>query len=184
MEAFEYIITLKNEKRKLYNQIGVFILLGLVLAFCFRRFADNNFQFTPKMIGLPIALIIFIALQFYFRNTKYKFGLEVFFIVIFSVFIGQNDYLLAGIALLFLILYQYSVNEKRIFISEEKIVYPSFPKKRFQWAELNNMLLKDGLLTIDFKNNKIIQQLADEEKNIPDEKEFNEFCRQQLAKCN
>ena len=43
-------------------------------------------------------------------------------------------------------------------------------------------MLKDGLLTIDSKDNKVIQQLIDEEKTKIDEKEFNDFCKDQLRK--
>jgi hypothetical protein len=40
--------------------------------------------------------------------------------------------------------------------------------------------MKDGVLTIDFKNNKIIQQSIDEARSSVNEKEFNEFCQKQL----
>jgi hypothetical protein len=43
-------------------------------------------------------------------------------------------------------------------------------------------MIKDGLLTIDFKNNRIIQQQIANISSGIDEKEFNDFCRQQLNK--
>lgn len=184
MEAFSFIITLKNEKRKLYSQIGVFILLGLMLAYSYRRFAEHQFQFTYKILLLPIAFLLFILLYRFYKNTKHQFGLEVFFVVTVGAALSAKDFWLAGISFVFFILFLAAVRDKMVCISEKKILYPAFPKRNIQWNELNNMLLKDGLLTLDFKNNKIIQQLADEEKNIPDEEEFNEFCRQQLNKCN
>ena len=42
-----------------------------------------------------------------------------------------------------------------------------------------NVILKDNILTIDFKNNKLIQ--VEIENNI-NEIQFNEFARQQLFK--
>lgn len=69
-----------------------------------------------------------------------------------------------------------------VSILNEKIIYPSFPKKKIAWSELNNIVLKDGLLTIDFRNNKFIQQPVDETKTAVNEQEFNDFCRQQLNK--
>ncbi len=57
----------------------------------------------------------------------------------------------------------------------------SFPARTMQWAHLQNLVLKDGLLTIDFKNNHIIQSeillLRPETKS---EADFNEFCQSQL----
>ncbi|MGQ0738707.1 MAG: hypothetical protein ACT4OJ_06570 [Bacteroidota bacterium] len=79
-------------------------------------------------------------------------------------------------------LFRVSDRELKIIILQESIFYPSFPVKKISWTSLNNCLLKDGLLTIDFRNNKIIQQAIDESKTSVNEKEFNEFCRQQLNK--
>ena len=36
-----------------------------------------------------------------------------------------------------------------------------FPFKYFSWEEVNNIILRDNMLTIDFKNNKIIQRETD-----------------------
>ena len=44
------------------------------------------------------------------------------------------------------------------------------------------MVLKDGLLTIDFKNNHLIQKEVDAEVTEQVEKEFNEFAKQQINK--
>lgn len=43
-----------------------------------------------------------------------------------------------------------------------------------EWGELNNIILKDNLITFDFKNNKLLQ-LNITENNI-DENSFNTFC--------
>ena len=58
----------------------------------------------------------------------------------------------------------------------------SVPKKHIEWSQLNNIILKDGLLTIDFKNNKFIQQFIDDTNTALNEQEFNDFCGQQLNK--
>ena len=84
--------------------------------------------------------------------------------------------------ILFMILHTASLQKPIVSINESRVLYPSFPKKKIDWQELSNLIIKDGLLTIDFKNNKIIQQqIADISATI-DEKEFNDFCRQQLNK--
>ena len=43
--------------------------------------------------------------------------------------------------------------------------------------------MKDGLLTLDFKNNKLIQVLVGKDKNNKeiDEGDFNDFCRKHLS---
>jgi len=45
-------------------------------------------------------------------------------------------------------------------------------------------VLKDGLLTLDFKNNRLMQKeiADDEDEDDADEEEFNTWCRDQLAR--
>ena len=47
--------------------------------------------------------------------------------------------------------------------SENEIVLNDFPVKRYEWNEFNNIVLKDGLLTLDFTNNKIYQKEIESE---------------------
>ena len=46
-------------------------------------------------------------------------------------------------------------------------------KRTIEWKELNNVILKDGILTIDLKNNKVFQN---EIMSPTSEMDFNEFC--------
>lgn len=79
-------------------------------------------------------------------------------------------------------LYTISRRSLLIDINTENVVYPSFPKKKIQWAELNNVILKDDVLTIDCKNNKIYQHYIQNSEKTADEQEFNGFCRKQFMK--
>jgi hypothetical protein len=46
-------------------------------------------------------------------------------------------------------------------------------------------VLRDGLLTLDFTNNRILQrEVEDDEDDDADEDEFNDYCRKQLAKAS
>lgn len=80
-------------------------------------------------------------------------------------------------------LYSYAKKDLAIAISEDGINVSGLPQKKHSWHVLNNVILKDGLLTIDFKNNKIIQQTVPK-NNIIEEKDFNDFCKTQLYQAN
>ena len=77
-------------------------------------------------------------------------------------------------------LYIVSKRQLKVIIENDHIVYPAFPKRMLNWNEVNNLVLKDSLLTIDFKNNRIIQQFVEETTHSVNEKEFNEFCKEHL----
>ena len=51
---------------------------------------------------------------------------------------------------------------------------------RYAWSQLSNLVLKDGLLTIDLQNNKMIQAPICDSPETTDEKSFNSFCAAHL----
>ena len=55
--------------------------------------------------------------------------------------------------------------------------------KTIPWSALNNVVLKDGLITIDYADNRLFQRETDDlddEEYDGTEDEFNVFCRHQL----
>jgi hypothetical protein len=91
-------------------------------------------------------------------------------------------YILFPLILVTLGLMQLFLRKKFEFrFNRQEILLKAFFERRIKWWSLENVVLKDALLTLDFKNNKILQsEILFEESNVPDEKEFNEFCRSQL----
>ena len=68
-----------------------------------------------------------------------------------------------------------------IGFSDDRIVFNTLIKRRFDWLDFHNILLKDGLLTLDFKNNRLFQkQTLDDDDDDATEEEFNAYCRQRL----
>lgn len=178
----QYEIILKNEKTKLYTRLIIFIFIlnaGAIvyfLYFWYDRITRSSNGFIALLLLINGILIYIIA--------SFKKKRQLAFV---SLIIGISLYwLLIGywwISLIMVLLfYLYTVSKRKMkAIFADQISYPSFPKRIIQWNELANVILKDGLLTIDFKNNKIIQQ-AISESNAINEKEFNEFCNKQLIK--
>jgi hypothetical protein len=68
-----------------------------------------------------------------------------------------------------------SVN-KQICFCENEISTTTLFGTIYQWKNLQNVILKDGLLTMDFRNNKLLQVLINQEINPAQELEFNDFC--------
>ena len=182
MERF--LLTLKNAKLRSYNLIRWLLLFLNIIALYIVSFSK------PGSFGdrFGITGILLLAILFLFVKRTEKFGtvdrkwalLGINAIIIFF-WIKWNLYLVAIGTILFEVIYLYSIRKFEVLVDRESILYPSFPKRRILWTELQNIVLKDGILTIDFRNNKLIQQDLDEEVAV-NEKEFNEFCKQQLSK--
>jgi hypothetical protein len=119
--------------------------------------------------------------KFYDRFAIFLFVLALISTGIYLFNAGRNILLYgAGILILLLMFYALIRKELRVTVNKKQIVYPSIPVKKISWPSVSNLILKEGLLTIDMKNNRIIQQYIDDAKTTVDERIFNEFCSQQL----
>ena len=58
----------------------------------------------------------------------------------------------------------------------EGVAIQNIITKQYTWAELGNVIIKDGLLTVDCKNNRLFQKETSEDITEQDEAKFNEFC--------
>jgi hypothetical protein len=70
-----------------------------------------------------------------------------------------------------------------IGFAEDHIRIGGWRPKRIPWSQLSNVVLRDGLLTIDYIDNRLFQREADDlddEEYDGTEDEFNVFCRRQL----
>lgn len=176
----QFKVTLKNEKIKLYHRLNWFIILFFFFLFC--TFAVFSAERNDRIASLVTIIILFVCfvLQSYFKNSTYRFGFTSFFFVSIIGWISMEKYVFAGLVIVLQILSFMTTRKLAVIFSKANILYPSFPAQSIKWKDLNQVILKDSLLTIDFKSNKLIQQLVDESKTTVDEKEFNDFCNQQL----
>jgi len=178
MKHFELI--LKNEKETSYKRISIFLLVLNMIGILFITYLKDFKNWMPVIIAAIAVLAAFSS--FYFRSKNEKAILTGVFILISLAWVVAGYWIVSVLNILFMILHTAALQKPIVSINERQVIYPSFPKKIIAWQDLSNLIIKDGLLTIDFKNNKIIQQqIADISLTI-DEKEFNDFCRQQLNK--
>ena len=91
---------------------------------------------------------------------------------------NNNPLIIALSLFLFGMLSSYFNLSHRIHINEQLIVLQNgIFGKSYNWSEFSNVILKDELLTLDFKNNRLIQLVVDVNFTPVNEIEFNEFCR-------
>jgi len=78
------------------------------------------------------------------------------------------------------------IKAPEIEVGEEGVrILRSWGPKEIAWSEIANVVLRDGLLTIDLHNNTLYQlELRAGDTCIPSEDVFNPFCATQLARCS
>jgi len=172
-----FTIVLKNEKLKTYTVIS-----WLIIALNFIAFVYVGISGLAKITNLPffsagLLLVIFI---FRFISTREDFAndsLSLSFSIAIISWIVLQFYWAAVIILVLFLLQDISRRKLTVLVFEDRIIYPSFPKRTIEWKELNNVIIKDGMLTIDLKNNKVFQN---EITSPASEIDFNEFCDAKL----
>ena len=178
----KYKIVLENQKSKIYPLIS-WLIIGLnFLAFLYLGIAKLTEQIKYPLSG-ALLLTILLIFSFLKRDKKESENNKfiISFIIIFLTWLIMGYYIPASINLILFFFQNIARRKLEILIADKSITYPSFPKKEIQWDELSNLILKDDLLTIDFKNNKIIQQLIEKTEQTINEKEFNDFCKNHLS---
>jgi hypothetical protein len=173
-----YDIYLRNDKISGYTRLGwllvfIHIVIFLYLAF----FLKDKYKASGYLAALIVMSIAFLV-RFYLKKkrTRFQIGYTEFLFLCLIGWATNHEYVFAAITGVLYLLSAFVMREPLVRFSSDSIIYPSISSKRIQWNDLNNALLKDGLLTLDFKNNRIIQQMIDEKRTTVDEKQFNEFC--------
>lgn len=176
---YKYEIVLRNEKEKTYFIIGCILLFFNFIALITLTIAGGFNKLGPFI--LSILAILALYLGWYFKKPKEKQYLFAPFLF-FSLAWFVTPYPLFGfVNLLFQALDALTRKKLLVRVFDDRIIYPSLINKNISWNEINNLVLKDGILTIDLKNNKLIQQYADEKDNPINEIEFNDFCESRLT---
>lgn len=172
----KYEIVLQNKKAKIYFTISWLIIVLNFIALIYIIVSGLAKYPVIPITGTVALLILSVTPVLSKRENKF----DLLFGAVIITWLLMQFFWPAIINLL--LFTQYTVSARRLVVSinENGINYPSFPKKAFRWNELNNVILKDGLFTIDFKNNKLIQQLAEKRVDTINEKEFNDFCSQKI----
>jgi len=69
-------------------------------------------------------------------------------------------------------------NTPAVLFSDTGVRFRGVFSKTYRWEELDHVILRDGLLTIDFRTNRLFQKEVDGKTSEP---EFNAWCRNRLS---
>lgn len=183
--SFDYVISLKRPDYRAVDWISRILLLLFLVSFFYyiirTGFAGGQYWLAviPLLIGAGwlYGYVKKANPQFvvYYRLELMIAALGWFFIPLFA-----NSHFLGYAYALMAIAERYIKFPDEIGFTSEKVVRNTFPSKTYQWFEIDNVIIRDNLFTLDLRNNKIIQKSLDEEISPELEKEFNEYCRKQL----
>ncbi len=176
----QFKITLLNEKKSSYKKSLLVLIILNFFAFLFFAWISGDSDTRYKSIFASGCIAISLLLDLVLKNWKKADFKSAAIILAILFYIRLHYYWLAFALILISLLFLLATRDLVVHVSDKAVYFPSLPRKVISWGQLNSILAKDGILTIDLKNNKLIQVHVDESKTSIIEKEFNDFCKKQL----
>jgi len=181
-KSYDYIVVCKSPSFKLVDGVSQLMLfLSLVVfvsAFQSAKFGQSESMVLYVIIGAITGWLV----RSYFVQKKQ--GTAYYRIGLLAAAVGwafQPDWQwISAIFFLAAALEKQVKFPVEFAFDEHEIVKNSFPKKYYYWNEISNAVIKDGILTIDLRNNHLIQKEIENPGSDKAERDFNEFCRERL----
>jgi hypothetical protein len=184
MKVYDFIIELKRPSYRSINWISqLMYLISIVVFFMvlIQKESTRPFVHYIAIIGIIATWIYCLIAEKKDRQPYYRLGL---FLAAAGWYYIPKGGCIALIYLVAALLEKQVKFPQEIAFGKDEIVINSFPKKVFLWKDLNNVIIKDGIITVDFKSNKLIQKEIQSGSTLQDEKDFNEFCQNRLKGVN
>lgn len=185
---YNYVITVKQPDYKTANAISLLMLLLALAVFLYTactywpsRMYHNAAILYSIFCSFIVAwcmycLVIAKKLK---RVPYYRLGLAA---AALGWFVEPlSNYWMGALYVVAALIERQVKFPEEIGADEEGITFNSLPSKSFTWNEMDNMLLKDDVITVNFKNNKIYQKEIEAEISAALEKEFNTYCRRKIS---
>jgi len=181
MKKFE--LELKNEKQGLYKRITLIILFINFIFFIYGATITTNPD-QKKWFVFGAVVILVTSVFDWYRTRRSPVLIQdaysgIYIAVVFAWVILKN-YWLATAHLILMILFIKANRGKLIQFMPSHIYIQGWPDKKIQWNSVSNIILKDGILTIDFKNNKLMQAKVVDSWTKIEEQSLNQFCYDQI----
>ncbi|HEU4608712.1 MAG TPA: hypothetical protein VFS31_11430 [Chitinophagaceae bacterium] len=180
--VYDYVVTLKNQQSRYLDLLG-FLLSFSSMLFFIRELLLSEAPGLAYLLG-AIFIALLLAWNLYRSLRLHK---KVFYsralLIAALVWMKMPYFQWLSFVFIMLALMEYQAKYAvEIGFSANEIVMNRLFRKRFSWNQFQHIVLKDGLLTLDFTNNKILQrEIEEDEEDDADEDEFNQYCAHQLA---
>lgn len=183
---YRYIVILKKNSERATDALSILLCFFSALTLGYRSFGNGQINDLALILALLLLIGPLITLtihRIHGAPARYRYwmlGAAIGWIGLTPTpWVGAFFFVLAFL----------EVQAKRpleIGFDDDRVVINTLFKQRFDWSAFNNIVLKDGLLTVDFKNNRLMQKEVadDEDEDDVEEEEFNQYCRAQILLWN
>ena len=187
MSRYNYVITVKQPDYKNANAVSLLMLMLALFIFSYTAWTywSSKVYHNVAILYAVFSSFIVVWCIYSFVFARRLKRIPYFRLALAAAAIGWlveplNNYWMCGLYALAAVIERQVKFPAEIGVDDTGITFNSLPAKSYKWHEINNMLLKDDIITIDFKNNKIYQKETEADVSAGLEKEFNAFCSAKL----
>lgn len=189
---YQYVVILKKDGERATDLLSILLCFSSAVIFGYTQLKSDHpniylYAFTALILtGLVYNAVVRRRLTAAARRHPQK-PVRYKYLILLTALGWFGMPFLPWIGIVFLILAFLEHQAKRpleIGFDRDRVVINTLIRKRHDWSVFNNVLLRDGLLTLDFKNNRLLQKEVaedDEDDDDVDEEEFNAYCRDRLT---
>lgn len=167
-----YIFTIQQIFPRLEKFNFFLIIMNAAIVGSFWLETTNHATFSEITLIFSLLFSLFIAIRKSYKKIQYM--MLYFIIQIFTYYIFEQHSLML-ILFLIAVLFVYINSPFYISIDGQYIYFKKLFNWSKNWSEFNKIMIKDGRLILDYKNNKI-QYYEIFQSNVKLEFEFNNFC--------
>ncbi|HWK07215.1 MAG TPA: hypothetical protein VNS58_26470 [Puia sp.] len=183
---FPYLVILKRDSERTLDLISILLCVFSGLNFINEQLRSGHFQlfFTLFAAAVLAGTAINIVIN---RKTGQQVRYRYWLLLAGLGWLGMSFLPWLGILFFFQSFLEHQVKRPlEIGFSSDRVVINTLFKRSYAWTDFNNVVLKDGLLTLDFKNNRLIQKeiLDSADEDDADEDEFNAYCQARLQEAD
>jgi hypothetical protein len=180
----QFTIILKDNTQKAFNSFFWFLFFLHLVAAAVFSMSFNEAQHTIALVAIALFFAIAALLILFKAQSRIYHMLLFTSMVVFWLLLSAW---LPAIVVMLIIVFAYRILKVKSNASvtpENIVITRSLFKRVYSWDQIENIVLKDHLLSIDLKSNQLIQTEIAVESYTVDEAAFNEFCRHQLKTLN
>jgi hypothetical protein len=180
--TYPFVVVLRNTHAHSVRRIGALAGTFAILILAWKA-QEEGWRYYALILAVVSALFIRNLVRT--RRDRTVTHWPVLMIAGMSL-LPATPYVWAGLVLLVMAAMESrALRPQEIGFAEDHIEMTGASRKRIEWSSLSNVMLKDGLLTMDYRDNRLFQKEVDDlddEEYEGSEDEFNAFCRAQLSR--
>jgi len=188
---YQYVVILKRESERTTDVLSFLLCLLSSILFLYSAAApilgSGDADGQSYFLG-GIAVVLLAGVIFNLANRRAgRARIRYRYLLLLATLGWLAMPVLPWLAGLFVVLAFLEYQTKRpleIGFDSDRVVINTLIRRRYDWSAFSNIVLRDGLLTIDFKNNRLLQKEIlddDDDEDDADEKEFNDYCQARLS---